>query len=103
MSDHQPASRAIEVLPTCTKCRVPLALKRLRAVRSFSYMGTFECETCGRIVTEAIKLRVTSSPPLASIPAPSKGRRRAVEILGEVVIAAVLVLILRIIGAHCSF
>ena len=97
MSDHQPASRAIEVLPTCTKCRVPLALKRLRAGRSFSYVGTFECETCGRIVTEAIKLRATSSPNLASPPAPSlsRGGRRAVEMLGEVVIAAVLVLILQ--------
>ena len=93
MSD-QTASRAIEVLPTCTKCRVPLALKRLRAGRSFSYVGTFECETCGRSVTEAIKLGVSSSPTLASTPAPSKGGRRAVEMLGEVVIAIVLVLIL---------
>ena len=93
--DHQPASRAIEVLPTCTKCRVPMALKRLRAGRSFSYVGNFECETCGRIVSEAIKLRVTSSPALASTAAPNKGRRRAVEMFGEVVIAAVLVLILQ--------
>jgi hypothetical protein len=60
-------------------------------------MGKFECETCGRSVTEAIKLRVTSSPTLAATPAPSlsRGKRHAVEILGEVVIAAVLVLILQ--------
>ena len=95
MSDYQPASRAIEVLPTCTKCRVPMALKRLRAGRSFSYAGNFECERCGRIVSEAIKLRVTSSPALASTAPPNKGRRRAVEMFGEVVIAAVLVLILQ--------
>jgi hypothetical protein len=97
MSDHQPASHAIEVLPTCTKCRVPMALKRLRAGRSFSYVGNFECETCGRIVTEAIKLRVTSGPALASTPAPSlsRGKRRAVEMLSEVAIAAAFVLILQ--------
>ena len=97
MSDHQPASRAIEVLPTCTKCRVPMALKRLRAGRSVSYVGNFECETCGRSVTEAIKLQVASSPALASTPASSlsRGKRRAVEMLGEVVIAAAFVLILK--------
>ena len=95
MSDHQPASRAIEVLPMCTRCKVPMALKRLRAGRSFSYAGNFECETCGGIVTEAIKLQVTSSPTLASTPAPSRGGRRAVEMLGEVFIAVILVLILQ--------
>ena len=97
MSDHQPVSHAIEVLPTCTKCRVPMALKRLRTGRSFSYVGNFECETCGRIVTEAIKLRVTSGSALASTPASSLsgGKRRTVEMLGEVVIAAAFVLILQ--------
>jgi hypothetical protein len=56
--------------------------------------GSKAVRTSGRIVTEAIKLRVASSPIPASTPAPSKGTRRAVEMLGELVIAAVLVLIL---------
>jgi hypothetical protein len=96
MSDHHPASHAIEVLSSGTKCRVPIALKQLRAGRSSSYVGKFECETCGRRVTEAVKLRVTSSPILASTSAPSlsRGKRYAVDILGEAVIAVALVLIL---------
>jgi hypothetical protein len=71
-----------------------MALKRLRAGR-FSYVGNFECETCGRIVTEAIKVAVNSSPALASTPSLSRGKRHAVEMLGEVVIATILVLILQ--------
>jgi hypothetical protein len=94
MSDHQLALHAVEVLPTCKKCRMPMALKRLRA-GSFSYVGNFECETCGRTATEAIKLGVATSPALASTPSLSRGKRRAVEMLGEVVIATILVLILR--------
>src|SRR5215831_912970 len=65
MSDLQQASHATEVLPTCTKCRAPMALKRLRAGKSFYYVGKFECETCGRTVTKAVKLRLASGPPIA--------------------------------------
>ena len=70
-----------------------MALMRLRAGR-FSYVGKFKCETCGRIVTEAIKLGVTSGPALASTPSRGRGKRHAFEMLGEVVVAAILVLIL---------
>ena len=93
------------------RCIGPKQIARsLRALRNADRLGLVHgvrilpglnaCEAVvkqfasGRIVTEAIKLRVTSSPIPASTPAPSKGRRRAVEMLGELIIAAVLVLIL---------
>jgi len=92
MSDLQQASHVTEVLPTCTKCRAPMALKRLRAGKSFYYEGKFECETCGRRVTEAVKLQLTSNPPIAPTSSRlTRAKWHAVEVLG---LAAVLILIL---------
>jgi len=72
MSDAYQAPYLSEVLPTCRKCQTPMALKRLRTGKHHVYMGQFVCPTCGRTVTEAVELRLTSSPPLGSPPAPSE-------------------------------
>jgi hypothetical protein len=95
MSDLQHPS--FEVLPECVKCRMPMALKRLRAGRSFSYLGKFECETCGRTITEDIELRFGSSPPPAPVPTSNltRAKRHAIEIFG---LAAVLFLVFSIVG-----
>jgi len=69
-----------------------MALKRLRAGKSFYYVGKFECETCGRTVTEAVTLRLTSGPPIAPTSSRlTRAKWHAVEVLG---LAAVLILIL---------
>ena len=66
MSDAYQAPYLSEVLPTCRKCQTPMALKRFRAGRQFSYIGKFECPTCHRKAAQPVELRVTSSPPLVS-------------------------------------
>lgn len=43
-----------------------MALRRLSTGKFDSYVGKFECGTCGRIVREVMKLESISSPPLAS-------------------------------------
>ena len=96
-SDLQHASHTIEVLPTCAKCRVPMALKRFRAGRSFSYVGKFECETCGRTATKDIELRFTSSPLPAPIPTSNLTRatQHGVEVIG---LAVILLLVFSMVG-----
>jgi hypothetical protein len=66
MAEVHQVSHLSEVVPICRKCQAPMALKRLRAGRYFSYLGKFECAACHRTVIQEIELQLTSSPPLAS-------------------------------------
>jgi len=67
MSDIQQTTYPDDVVyPKCAKCRATMVLKRLRPGKFYCYTGKFECQTCGYTVREVVKLRQTSSPPLAS-------------------------------------
>ena len=67
MSEIHPAPYSTEVAdPTCAKCDGSMVLKRLSAGKFNSYIGKFECNTCGHAMTEPIKLRSISSPPLTA-------------------------------------
>jgi hypothetical protein len=67
MSEVHPAPYSTEIAyPTCAKCHASMVLKRLSAGKFNSYIGKFECNTCGRTMTETIKLRSISSPPLTA-------------------------------------
>ena len=72
MTHTQQAPAQKEVVPICRKCRSPMVLRRLHTGKLNSYIGKFECGTCGRVVREAIKLEAISSPPLASFTPPSE-------------------------------
>ena len=57
MSDvHQITYQDNVVCPVCPKCRNPMLLKRIEARWPDYYNGKFECETCDRTKTQAIKL-----------------------------------------------
>ena len=86
MSDIHRASDQREVLPPCPRRLTPMVLKRVRAGRHHHYVGKFECATCHRTVTQAIEL--TSSPPLAIAPVPSRADLMRRGRLGPLVIAS---------------
>ena len=86
MSDIHRASDQREVLPPCPRRLTPMVLKRVRAGRHHHYVGKFKCATCHRTVTQAIEL--TSSPPLAIAPVPSRADLMRRGRLGPLVIAS---------------
>ena len=43
------------VYPVCTKCLTFMVLKRVHPGIN-CYMGKFECDTCGRVVRDVIRL-----------------------------------------------
>ena len=45
------------VYPVCSKCITFMVLKRVHPAINY-YKGKFECDTCGRVVRDVIRLEV---------------------------------------------
>ena len=67
MSDISQIHRLNDVVyPVCAKCITFMVLKRVHPHIN-CYMGKFECDTCGRVVRDVIRLESPSISPGSQI------------------------------------